>query len=61
MLRLKRGTSPKKTASKLGTAHGGDDLKYRGKMSTDSRGVMWYAVTFNGDSGWVSSKYSYLK
>lgn len=54
-------TSPKKTASKLGTAHSGQELKYRNKMSTDSRGIAWYAVVFNGDYGWVSSKYSYLK
>lgn len=45
----------------LGTAESGTRLTYRGKTQKDERGVAWYAVTFEGEKGWVSSKYARLK
>ena len=30
------------------------------QMMADSRGVDWYYVNYNGEYGWVSSKYTYL-
>ena len=31
---------------------------YQGRTSTDSRGVDWYQVSYNGKAGWVSSMYT---
>lgn len=45
----------------LGSVESGTRLKYRGKTQKDDRGVAWYAVTFEGKKGWVSSKYARLK
>ena len=28
------------------------------KTSVDERGVKWYKVSYNGKTGWISSKYS---
>ena len=53
-------TSPSLHGKVLGSVGSGSRLKYRGKTSRDSRGVKWYAVTFNGRNGWVSSRYAYL-
>lgn len=44
----------------IGTVYNGDTLSYLDKSSTDSRGVVWYKVNYDGESGWVSSKYSEL-
>lgn len=44
----------------LGTIHKGDTLSYLDKNSTDSRGVVWYKVKYDGSSAWISSKYSEL-
>ena len=38
----------------------GDEADYLGKSSTDSRGVVWYKISWYGDVGWVSSRYTYL-
>lgn len=43
----------------LGTASEGTTLKGTGTSRKDSRGVVWYQVTFKGETGWVSSKYAY--
>lgn len=42
------------------TVHEGQNLTYRDSSSTDSRGVRWYNVTYNGQSVWISSRYAKL-
>lgn len=39
----------------------GDVAAYTGSVSVDDRGVAWYSVRFEGQNGWVSSKYTELK
>ena len=53
--------APKKTAAILGFVNKGTKLTYRGKYVKDSRGVTWYHVYFDGQNGWISSKYSKLQ
>ena len=43
-----------------GTMHTGETAKYLGETKKDERGVAWYKVSFNGKTGWVSSKYGKL-
>lgn len=50
-----------KSSEKLGFMADGSVGKYLGKSSTDSRGVKWYKVSYDGVTGWVSSKFSRLK
>ena len=38
----------------------GESGEYLGSTSTDSRGVDWYRVRYNGINGWVSSRYTAL-
>jgi len=52
--------SPSLNGYKLGTVVTGTTLYYRGVYSRDSRGVIWYGVTFNYQDAWVSSRYSYV-
>ena len=49
-----------KTSDALGYINEGHVGTYQGKTSTDSRGVKWYKISYNGVTGWVSSKYSKL-
>ena len=42
----------------IGVAHNGDVLTGTGSISTDTRGVDWYSVSYNGKNGWVSSAYA---
>ena len=51
-------TGPGLDYGKLGSVSKGKKLKYLGKTSTDDRGVKWYKVSYNGDSAWISSRYS---
>ena len=44
----------------LGSIKKGSSLYYLGESSTDSRGVVWYKVSYKKSSGWVSSVYSSL-
>ena len=44
----------------IGTMREGQTATWLGQKSTDYRGVVWYKVRFNGETGWVSSKYSKL-
>lgn len=44
----------------LGILYEGQTVNCLGGTSTDNRGVLWYEISFNGCSGWVSSKYAYL-
>ena len=45
---------PNTSGAKLGVAHAGDKLIYRGEVSDDG----WYAVEYDGAAGWVSGKYA---
>ena len=36
----------------------GKTATYMGSTKKDARGVAWYKVSFNGRTGWVSSRYS---
>ena len=47
-------SEPNTSGSKLGVAHAGDKLIYRGEISEDG----WYAVDYNGTAAWVSGKYA---
>ena len=38
----------------------GDTATYLGDSSVDSRGVAWYRISWEGGSGWVSSRYTTL-
>ena len=49
-----------KTSAKLGYISEGKVATYLGKTSTDSRGVQWYYISYNGTKGWISSMYSRL-
>ena len=42
----------------VATVDKGAELKYLGDTKTDSRGVKWYKVSYNGGTAWISSKYS---
>ena len=50
--------SPNLNSASLGMAEKGTNLTFLGKTSTDARGVKWYKVSFNGSTGWVSSRYT---
>ena len=46
----------------LGTLPKGAEATHVGnETATDSRGVTWYKIKYNGITGWVSSKYTTLK
>ncbi|MGN0185909.1 MAG: SH3 domain-containing protein [Aristaeellaceae bacterium] len=50
-----------KTSTKLGYIAEGKVATYLGKTSTDTRGVQWYYISYNGTKGWISSMYSRLQ
>ena len=39
----------------------GQTASYLGSTKKDARGVAWYKVSFNGRTGWVSSRYGKLR
>ncbi len=45
----------------LGVLKEDKSLTYLNQSSTDDRGVAWYKVSYEGGTGWVSSKYTTLK
>ena len=49
-------STPGTDGDKLGVAHAGDTLPYRGTMSDTG----WYGVTYHGKDAWVSGKYGEL-
>ena len=53
-------TSPNLGGSKLTYMKEGQTATYLNGSSVDERGVVWYKVSFNGKTGWVSSRYSEL-
>ena len=50
-------SEPNTSGAKLGVAHAGDKLTYRGEISEDG----WYGVEYNGTVAWVSGKYAKIK
>ena len=52
--------TPNLTGADLGTMPSGATATYLGQTSTDSRGVDWYYVNYDGTVGWVSSRYARL-
>ena len=53
-------SGPGLTYKFLATIFQGDTATYLNQSSVDDRGVTWYYVTYNGKTGWVSSKYTTL-
>ena len=51
---------PNLNGQDIGTMDKNETATYLGEKSTDSRGVVWYKVRFQGEVGWVSSRYSKL-
>ena len=50
-------SEPNTSGAKLGVAHAGNALPYRGVMSETG----WYGVVHNGTDAWVSGKYGMLQ
>ena len=53
-------SAPDINARVLGVAHKGAKLRYQGESKEDV-GRTWYLVIFNGENGWISSKYSHIE
>ena len=51
-------TGPARSYSSIGVLRRGDEVKYLGRTSVDERGVVWYAIRYNGRDAWVSSMYT---
>lgn len=51
-------SKPNLNGTALGTISKGKTATFLNKASTDSRGVVWFKVKYNGKTGWVSSKYT---
>ena len=49
-----------KESKSLKTVPSGTVLSYT-KTAKDDRGVLWYKVSYDGKTGWVSSKYAKIK
>lgn len=47
--------------AKIAVVPEGTTVSYLGESSTDSRGVKWFKVKYDGNTGWVSSKFSKIK
>lgn len=50
--------SPSLSGTKLAVLAEDDYAEYQGEKAYDSRGVLWYKVTLDGKTGWVSSRYT---
>lgn len=53
-------TGPGLGYSSFGCLYNGEAADYLGNSSVDERGVAWYNIQFEGQSGWVSSRYTAL-
>lgn len=53
-------TGPGLGYQSIGYLQEGETASYLGSSSVDERGVTWYKINFNGQTGWVSSKYTTL-
>ena len=54
-------SAPNTGGYQLGTALKESVFQYLGNSATDSRGVVWYNISYYSQSGWVSSRLSTLK
>lgn len=54
-------TSPNVNAKSIGILSEGESAKFLNKTAYDDRPVLWYMVSFNGKTGWVSSRYTSKK
>ena len=54
-------TGPGLNYDTIGSLKAGRVVRYLGKSQKDNRGVTWYYIEFEGEKGWVSSKYGYLR
>jgi len=53
-------TGPGLSYADKGTMRAGDVAVYLNDYAIDERDIVWYLVTFEGKTGWVSSRYSEL-
>ena len=53
-------TGPGRDYRSFDIMYEGDEAEYLGKSSKDERGVTWYKISWYGDTGWVSSRYTEL-
>ena len=53
-------SGPGRGYEKLAVLSEGASCEYLGSTRSDERGVTWYKVSYNGGSGWVSSRYCEL-
>ena len=58
-VRLRKG--PGLDYAEITTMKKGQTASYLGSTKKDARGVAWYKVSFNGRTGWVSSRYGKLR
>ena len=58
--RLNVRSGPGLDFSELGTLDKGATATYLDVCSVDERGVTWYKISYNGGTGWVSSRYCEL-
>lgn len=54
-------SGPGLTYDDLGTIQKGEVAIYLGSYSVDERDVVWYYVRYDGQTGWVSSRYTELR
>ena len=54
-------TGPGLAYDKIDAVKKGTTLEYLGETSTDDRGIDWYRVSYEGQSLWISSRYSKLE
>lgn len=54
-------TGPGLDHAEMGVMKTGRTAKFLGKVKKDARGVAWYKISFEGENGWVSSKYAALQ
>ena len=53
-------TAPNLNGGKLNAMKENETASYLNGSAIDERGVLWYYVSFEGEAGWVSSRYSQL-
>lgn len=53
--------APNLSANEVGLLPQGASASYLGQTQYDARGVAWYYISYNGVTGWVSSKYTSLR
>ncbi len=54
-------TGPGLAYDTLGVLHKEEDATYLNETSVDARGVVWYKISWQGGTAWVSSRYTRLQ